>query len=149
MKPPLDTDQYLPTHLDRAAAATLLSELLPAQLADKVWDGIVGPLYDAREMTARWSRGKCRSCRVDHPGLWADTIRGRSGAPWPGHLMRCPKYVGPLEHRAAGGSHGLFGWRPVCSCGEGWYEYDGEGNRQEHCPKADEDWRGPRPGGAS
>jgi hypothetical protein len=53
------------------------------------------------------------------------------------HAMRCPLYVGPLEHRFVGKSEMLIGYVNECSCGRGWRDGDGG------CPDAGLDWRGP------
>lgn len=144
MREPLDTDKVMPVVLQREAAAELLANLLPPHLADTIWDDIIAPLYDARVMSVHWQRGACRRCYVPHPALWGKVPgRGIPGRPWPGHRAHCPKYVGPLEHRTVRGHDALFGLMLDCSCGDSYYEYDGEGNRQA-CPKAGEAWRGPR-----
>lgn len=146
MKPPLDTDFEFPAVIAREDAAQRLLELLSAELADAVWDELVGPLYDVRALNIDWRYGKCRLCSVQHPGLWP-SYRGLDGRPWPGHRMYCGKYAGPLTHQVAGGNHGFLGWRPQCACGQSWLEDPGDGTRQETCPDAAVDWRGPRPDG--
>jgi len=146
MREPLDTDKHLPTVLAREAAVELLANLVPPHVADMIWDDIVAPLYDARALAIDWRSGTCKSCSITHPARWAQTLPGRDRKPWPGHQMRCRKYVGPLEHRPTGGHQGSFGWRAACSCGQSWLEYDDEGNRRG-CPDAAVSWRGPRPEG--
>lgn len=144
MKPPLDTDLHLPAVLDREAAAARVLELLPVELADTVWDEIIGPLYDSRAMRLRWRNGRCIQCSIEHPARWPDTLPGRKGRPWPGHLSRCRFYVGPLEHRVVNGHQGSFGWRNDCSCGTS-YPDDAWADPPVKCPDAALDWRGPRP----
>lgn len=140
IREPLDTDRELPVVLDREAAARLLANLVPPHLADAIWNDIVGPLYDARAMSIRWAQGRCRRCHVEHPARWRNLYGEK---PWPGHRNYCPQYVGPVEHSDVNGHMGPLGWLRSCSCGDSYYEYDGDGNRQA-CPKASEDWRGPR-----
>jgi hypothetical protein len=139
VKPPLDTDRHLPAVLSREQAVERLLELLPADDADRVWDEIIGALYDARVLHLGWRGGICIRCSVPHP----ENPR-RLSATWPGHRPACPKYVGPLEHRIVSGHQGPVGWRVACSCGQTWLEYDDDGNKRG-CPNAALDWRGPRP----
>jgi hypothetical protein len=143
VKPPLDTDLHLPAVLSREQAAERLLELLAdPDDADRIWDEIIGSLYDSRQWSSQWRNGHCRHCRVEHPAWWAQ--RHPADRQWPGHRTYCPRYVGPLEHHETGGHHAFMGWRQGCSCGQSWLQYDDEGNKQT-CPDAALDWRGPRP----
>lgn len=142
MREPLDTDLHMPLVMDREEAAQRLLGLLPADLADQVWDDLIAPLYDARQMSIRWQRGQCRSCGAPHPE--STTAKTRL---YKGHARHCRLYVGPLEHHSVGGFASFAGWRRRCSCGQSWLEYSG-GELRESCPDADVDWRGPRPEGS-
>jgi hypothetical protein len=140
VKPPLDTDLHLPHVLSRDDAVARLLELLPADDADRVWDEIIGPLYDARQMRLGWRNGHCIRCGVPHP----ESQRVTSTRPWPGHRMTCRKYVGPLEHRIVNGHQALMGWNSDCSCGRSYLD-DVWAEPRQTCPDAALDWRGPRP----
>lgn len=136
MREPLDTDLHMPVVVDREQAAQRLLSLLPADLADEVWDELIAPLYDARQMSIRWQRGQCRSCGVPHPESQFAKTKRRVG-----HSMHCPLYVGPLEHRVVRGHQALMGWHNDCSC-------DAWAVPPVQCPDAGVDWRGPRPDGS-
>lgn len=144
MKPPLDTDRFIPDVPKREAAIARVLELLPAELADAVWDEIIGPLYDSRTMRTDWRRGDCIRCSTPHPALWAGTRAARDGKPWPGHRQDCPKYVGPLAHRVLRGHQALMGYMNDCACGRS-YPDDAWADPPVQCPDAALDWRGPRP----
>jgi hypothetical protein len=144
VKPPLKVDQHIPRPLDREAAAARVLELLPAELADAVWDEIIGPLYDSRTLRLRWRDGRCIRCSTVHPENWPNTLGGRRGKPWPGHLMSCPAYVGPLQHRVVNGHQVLMGWHHDCECGKS-YPDEAWADQPVRCPDAALDWRGPRP----
>lgn len=140
MREPLDIDQHWPKPLSRAEAAAYLANLIPAACIDTVWDELIAPLYDARRFASEWPRGTCHRCYVRHPEHPAASASPRSGR----HLMRCPKYVGPLEHKQAHSHRMAFGgYRAECACGKGYDEFDDDGTRNT-CPDAAIGWRGPR-----
>ena len=139
MREPLDTNLHMPKVLGREEAAERLLALLPAELVDQVWDELIAPLYDARQMSIHWTRGQCRRCSAPHPDSHYAKTRHRLG-----HAMHCPLYVGPLEHRVVRGHQALMGWHNDCSCGRS-YPCEAWAVPPVRCPDADVDWRGPRP----
>lgn len=137
---PLDIDRHWPRPPGREDALQRLTALVAGREAEAIWRELIGPLYDARRFASEWPRGSCRRCHIvhpDYPSPGAKIINGK-------HRMRCPKYVGPLEHRIANSFLTAFGGiRNECICGA---SYTAEAAT---CPDAELDWRGPRPAGAA
>jgi hypothetical protein len=141
MREPLDIDHHWPRPLACAEAAERLAGLIPANQVDAIWDELIAPLYDARRFASEWPRGACKRCYVPHPEHPTSAVSPRAGR----HLMRCPKYVGPLTHRHAHSHRMAFGnYRAECTCGKSYEEHDDNGHRNT-CPDVGLDWRGPRP----
>lgn len=141
MREPADIDQHWPKPRTREEAAERLASIIPAAYVDTVWDELIAPLYDARRFAREWPRGTCHRCYVRHPEHPAAGVSPRTGR----HFMRCPKYVGPLEHRSAHSHLMAFGsLRHDCTCGKSYPDWDEDG-QPGICPDAHLDWRGPRP----
>lgn len=141
-----DLDEVWPMVPSRDVAAFLLSRIVQdPQVAQNVWNAVVRPLYDLREVQARWPRGRCYCGAVHpgmqhmHPGIRSDKSRG--------HRMRCRWYTGPLEHRVIGGRVGITGsYLHECSCGRAYNEWaDEDATVKAVCPDILFVWRGERP----
>lgn len=150
---PRNTDREWPVPLMRGAALWDLNRLVEEEhLSDKaaqyVWDMLMQPLYDRRQLAVGWdSKKRCRRCQAMHPAhLDYDKSPYRQV-----HQMYCPKYVGPLEHRMRTSDLTFTGaLRYTCSCGQIYPAHTDdvfeEGSLGENlCPDAAVDWRGPRP----
>ncbi len=149
--PRRDIDETVPRPKDRASARGELQTLvftseLGHATAQKIWDRIVSPLYDARDYQEQWPHGNCRHCFIPHPKSRNGMIRTAQGRTW-GHAMRCPKYVGPLEHQVVREDLSFLGTpRSECSCGARYWTYqDDDWTVRGVCPDILFIWRGPRP----
>jgi hypothetical protein len=143
---PRDTDREWPVALLPGAAVRQLNWMvheghIGEEAAQKVWDMLVAPLYDTRQAGRDWPRQQCRVCQALHPSHrdYERSVYRRA------HQMRCPKYVGPLEHRRNRSDVMFMGHINIeCTCGTRYNELDTEDSPQ-NCPDAAVDWRGPRP----
>lgn len=145
---PIDTDQEIPKVLSREEARKVLdlSLHMSPEDAQRAWDEIVAPLYDARRAAQDWYKGQCRRCFAHHPAL-ANPRRFGAPSRRMEHSMYCPKYVGPLEHEVAKIEPSWAGDRILCSCGQTYpYWADEDATIRGTCPDNALEWRGPRPG---
>lgn len=139
-----DLDEVWPIIPDREIAKFLLSRIVDdPQAAQNVWNAVVRPLYDLREVSARWPRGRC-PCGAVHPAK----AREHPGLKQRGHRMWCRWYTGPLEHRVMDERSGFATGDPIveCTCGQRYYKWDDDDwTRRNACPEMLFIWRGPRP----
>lgn len=142
-----DLEEHWPIVPAREIAQFLLERIVgDVKMAQDVWNAVVGPLYDLREVEARWPRGRC-ACgavhprwRAQHPGLKSEASRG--------HRMWCRWYVGPLKHQDRGERPGFASGEPMtsCTCGQTYYKWSDDGwTKRAACPEMLFVWRGPRP----
>lgn len=142
-----DLDEVWPLVPDREIAKFLLSRIVAdPKTAQDVWNAVVAPLYDLREVSARWPHGRCSCGAVhphwygSHPGLRSDASRK--------HRMWCRWYNGPLKHTTRDEKPGFASGEPMinCSCGQRYYKWaDEEWTRRNICPEFMFIWRGERP----
>lgn len=116
------------------------------RLTHAVWDLAVA---HGREQAAAEYEPRLQRLRDYHPHGNCRTCSSKYGTP---HSMYCKLYVGPLEHYWQSTRwNGTFGGIDHnCICG-GWFRKggsaghgDGTEDAEAICPKADQDWRGPR-----
>lgn len=143
----LNPDEVWPMVPDREIAKFLLSRIVgDPKLAQDVWNAVVQPLYDLREVSARWPRGRCY-CGAVHP-TWYDKHPGLKSERSRGHRMWCRWYVGPLKHTDRSERPGIASGEPMveCSCGQRYYKWsDDEWTKRNRCPDFMLIWRGKRP----
>lgn len=142
-----DLDEVWPLVPDREIAKFLLSRIVADEkTAQNVWNAVVAPLYDLREVSARWPHGRCSCGAVhpskygQHPGLRSEKSRG--------HRMWCRWYVGPLSHKPHSSRDGFASGEPMvtCTCGQTYYEWaDDDWTKRNVCPEILMIWRGERP----
>lgn len=142
-----DLDEVWPLVPDREVAKFLLSRIVgDDKMAQDVWNAVVRPLYDLREVSARWPRGRC-SCGAVHP-QWYGQNPGLRSEKSRGHRMWCRWYVGPLTHKPHSSRDGFASGEPMvkCTCGKSYYEWaDDEWIKRNACPDMLFVWRGERP----
>jgi hypothetical protein len=139
-----DLDEVWPLVPDREIAKFLLSRIVDdPKMAQDVWNAVVRPLYDLREVSGRWPRGRCYCGAVHpshyalHPGLKSEASRG--------HRMHCRWYKGPLKHTDRSEKTGFASGDPMieCSCGKRYYKWaDDERITRNVCPDILLTWRG-------
>lgn len=145
---PIDPDTEVPRKIPpRAEALSSLQAMvfegkLPEGAAQHVWTQFLAPLYDARALGQRWTRGRC-ACGAVHPAWRAQ--RGLSEDL--GHRMWCRWYVGPLKHETRSERSGICSGDPMieCTCGKSYYKWaDEDWTKRSVCPDILFVWRGPR-----
>jgi hypothetical protein len=140
---PMNIDEVWPRVLKRDEALNTLRYLLPVpEMADDIWNQLLGPMYDLLRAQGKWRQGRC-SCGAIHPA-WRRP--GQNEGPSVQHRMRCPSYVGPLRHGQA--DSGWTNGKPVgiCTCGRSYpYWASMEEGTVAECPDILQEWRGPRP----
>ncbi len=140
-------DEVWPMVPDREIAKFLLSRLVDDhQTAQNVWNAVVQPLYDLREASARWPRGRC-SCGAVHP-TWYGQYPGLRSERTRGHRMWCRWYTGPLKHLDHKERDGFASGEPMieCTCGKRYYKFaDSDETKRNVCPDFMLIWRGERP----
>jgi len=131
-----DLDEVWPLVPDREVAKFLLSRIVDdPRTAQNVWNAVVRPLYDLREVSARWPRGRC-SCGAVHPGM-RHMYPGLRSEASRGHRMWCRWYVGPIHHAVRDERNGFASGEPMidCTCGERYYKWaDDDWTRRNVCP---------------
>lgn len=105
--------------------------------ADQLLEKVVYPLIDKVALAQHWPSGRCRGCGTGHPGLW-DTQHPTRKGNWPGHQMRCPRYLGPVHHVPINlSSQAAVNRMVTCSCGTSYPEYASDSNgpiAKNQCP---------------
>jgi hypothetical protein len=111
---------------------TGIARVVVTGAVDELTDVVMAVVEPVIHRARHYVRGVCRYCGGRPHGY-----AGRQPEP---HVMSCPLYVGPLEHRFVGKLEAFIGYVNECSCGRSWRAEDGG------CPDAGLDgldWRGP------
>lgn len=148
---PIDPDTEVPRKIvPREEALSILEGLVSEgqvaqRAAQHVWTAFLAPLYDARALGERWSRGRC-PCGAVHPA-WQTRNPGLRSEASRGHRMWCRWYVGPLEHRERSERYGIVSDEPIteCTCGRSYRKWaDEDWTKRNVCPDILYVWRGDR-----